>query len=105
MQSVAALKACLADENREIRLAAGWALARLGDAGSVDALIKAAGADQGWERIQATKHCLVLAEKLQAAGNKDLSAKIYAYLRDSRKDPSEKYVRDAAEKALAATKG
>ena len=104
VQSVDALKASLADTDREIRLTAGWALARLGDAGSVEVLIKAAGADQGWERIQATKHCLVLAEKLQAAGNKELPAKIYAYLRDTRKDPHEKYVRDAAEKALAALK-
>ena len=100
-QSIAAFKAALADDDREIRLAAGWALARLGDADSVELLIKAAGAEPGWERIQATKHCMVLAEKLQAAGKKDAAAKIYLYLRDTRKDPHEKYVRDAAEKALA----
>ena len=78
--------ALLTDEDREVRLAAGWGLARMGDAGSVDPLIKAAGVPDGWERIQATKHCLVLAEKLTAAGKKTEAAKIYAYLRDSRKD-------------------
>ena len=55
-------------------------------------------APDGWERIQATKHCLVLAEKLTAAGKKAEAAKIYDYLRDSRKDPHEKYIRDLAEK-------
>jgi HEAT repeat protein len=100
--SAAALRPLLADEDREIRLAAGWGLAHMGDADSVDALIKAAGAEPGWERIQATKHCLVLAEKLAAAGKKDQAAKIYNYLQDSRKEASEKYVREAATKALTA---
>ena len=38
----------------------------------------------GWERIQATKHCMVLAEKLLAAGDKGGAAKIYTALRNSR---------------------
>jgi hypothetical protein len=95
------LKQALDDPEREVRLAAGWGLARLGDAGSVDLLLKAAGATAGWERIQATKHCLVLAEKLLAAGNKDQARKIYAHLQQTRTDRSERYVRDAAKKALA----
>ena len=102
-QSLPALAALLTDDDREIRLAAGWGLARMGDAGAVDALIKAAGVPDGWERIEATKHCLVLAEKLAAVGDKTRAARIYAYLRDSRTDAHEKYVRDLAEKALAAT--
>jgi HEAT repeat protein len=101
MQSADALRAALGDPDREIRLAAGWGLSRMGDASSADALIKAADVDAGWERIQATKHCLVLAEKLAAAGKKDLAAKIYTHLRDTRKDPSEHYIREAAEEGLA----
>jgi len=100
--SAEALKQALGDPDSEVRTAAGWGLARLGNAGSVEGLIKAADAAPGWERIQATKHCMVLAEKLAAAGKKDLAKKIYTHLRDSRKDASEKYVREAAEKALAA---
>jgi HEAT repeat protein len=88
VQSANVLRTALSDPDREVRLAAGWGLSRMGDAGSVDALIKAADVDPGWERIQATKHCLVLAEKLTAAGKKDLAAKIYTHLRDTRKDPS-----------------
>ncbi len=100
-QSAGALRDALSDADREIRLAAGWGLARMGDAGSVDALLGAANAKPGWERVQATKHCLVLAENLLAAGDKEQSARIYAQLRQTRTDPSEKYIRDAAEKALA----
>jgi HEAT repeat protein len=99
--SADALKAALKDPDREVRLAAGAGLAKIGDAVAADLLLQAAGAAPGWERIQATKHCLVLAEKLLAAGKKQEAMKIYSSLRDSRSDPSEKYVRDLAEKALA----
>ena len=101
-ESAVALREALTDENREARIIAGWGLAQIGDAGSADALIRAAGVDAGWERIQATKHCLVLAEELAAAGQKDAAAKIYTYLRDSRSDASEAYIREAAERGLAA---
>lgn len=102
-QSAVALREALTDPDREVRLAAGWGLARMGDAG-VDALLKAADVEPGWERIQATKHCFVLAEKLAASGQALAARQIYAHLRDTRTDPSEAYVRQSAEKALAATK-
>jgi len=100
-QSAGALKQALDDPDREVRLAAGWGLAHLGDAGAVDVLLKEADKEPGWERIQATKHCLVLAEKLAASGQALAARQIYAHLRDTRSDPSERYIRDAAEKALA----
>lgn len=101
-KSADAFRQALTDGDREVRIAAGDGLSKLGDAAAIDAMLKAAGAEPGWERIQATKHCLVLAEKLSAGGNKEAARKIYTSLRDSRTDPSEKYVRDLAEKALAA---
>ncbi len=100
--SAKAFKEALKDTDREVRIAAGAGLAKIGDAAAVDDLIEAAGAEPGWERIQATKNCLVLAEKLAADGKMDAAKKIYNYLRESRKDPSEKYVKDQAEKALDA---
>jgi len=103
-QSVGALKQALRDPDREVRLAAGWGLARIGDGGSVDALLKAADVQPGWERIQATKHCLVLAENLLAAGRKDLAERIYTHLRETRTDSAERYVHDAAKKGLAAAR-
>ncbi len=98
--SAASLKEALKDADREVRIAAGAGLAQLGDASTVDLLIKAADVEPGWERIQATKNCLVLAEQLQADGKKSDAEKIYKHLRDTRTDPSERYVRDAAERAM-----
>jgi hypothetical protein len=100
--SAAALKQALKDDDREVRIAAGAGLAALGDPGAVDVLIKAADVPPGWERIQATKHCLVLAEKLTAAGKKPEARRIYQHLRDTRKDASEAYIREVAQKALTA---
>jgi len=101
-QSADAMRAALADTDREVRLAAAMGLAKTGDGGAVDLLLKAADGPQGWERMQMTKFCLVLAENLAAAGRKADAAKIYTHLRDTRKDPTEKYVCEAAERGLAA---
>lgn len=101
--AVEALRAALADEDREVRLAAAWGLANIGDAGSAELLLKAAEAD-GWERIQATKACLLLAERLAAAGKKAEAARIYQHLHRTRTDPAERYIQEAAERGLAAVK-
>jgi HEAT repeat protein len=100
-RAVSALKQAASDPDRDIRVAATWGLANIGDASSVDGVLKAASAD-GWERTQATKACLLLAERLLASGKKDQATRIYTHLRDSRTDPAERYVREAAERALAA---
>ncbi len=100
--SVADLERAARDSDKAVRIAAVWALANIGDAGSVGVVIKATGAGPGWERVQATKSALLLAEKLLAAGRKDDATRIYTHLRDTRKDESESYVRQAAAKALAA---
>ncbi|MHC4582369.1 MAG: HEAT repeat domain-containing protein, partial [Planctomycetota bacterium] len=89
------LKASLADEDREIRLAAGWALANMGDSSSTDLLLRAAAAGEGYERIKATKACLLLAERLAAEGDKEAAVKIYRRLRDTRAGSDEAYVREA----------
>jgi len=101
--SAEALQKALGDTDREVRIAAGWGLANIGAGDATGALTKAADAAEGWERIQMTNACLLLSERLVAQGKKDKAKAIYAHLRDSRKDPSEAYVREAAEKALAAT--
>lgn len=95
-QSIAALRGALGDADREVRLAAGWGLSRMGDAGAIDLIIQAADRSEGWERIQATKHCLVLAEKLKAAGQRAEANRIYQHLQRTRTDPGERYVQLAA---------
>jgi HEAT repeat protein len=103
-KAVTALKQAVGDSDSDIRIAAAWALANIGDAGSADLVLKAADTHQDWERIQETKACLLLAENLLAAGNKKEAAKIYTHLRDTRTDDAERYIREAAEQALAGAK-
>jgi hypothetical protein len=98
--SAEAMKAALADADREMRLVGGWGLARVGDAASADALLKAADVEAGYERIKATSSALLLAETLQAAGKKADAAKIYKHLKATRSDPSESYVADIATERL-----
>jgi HEAT repeat protein len=99
-KSARTLKDLVSDRDREVRLAAGWALARIGDAGSADLLLKAAD-KAGFERIKATQACLLLAETLRASGKKKEAARVYTHLRDTRTDPSERYVKEAALRGLA----
>jgi HEAT repeat protein len=101
-QSVEALRQATGDEDRDTRILAGWGLANIGDAGSAEILLKKADGSEGWERIQAHKACLLLAERLAAADKKDDAKKIYGHLKATRSDPSERYIREAAEKGLAA---
>jgi hypothetical protein len=101
-KSAAALRKLTGDKDRDTRLAALWALASMGDAGSVDALIKAADVKTPYERIKATQACLLLAERLRGAGRDTDARRIYKHLKETRTDASEKYVREAAERGLAA---
>lgn len=97
-ESAELLQAALGDQDREVRIAAGAGLASLGQAGAAGPLLKAADSAQGWERIQATNNCLVLAEKVSAAGNQSAAQKIYQQLQKR----SEPHIREAAERGLAA---
>jgi hypothetical protein len=94
-------KVALADEDREIRLAAGWALANMGDSSSADLLLRAAAAGEAYEHVKATKACLLLAERLAAEGDKEAAVKIYRRLRDTRTGSEQAYVREVAEEAIA----
>ena len=100
-QSSDALKQAAGDSDEAIRIAAAWGLANLGDAGSIDVVLKAADTKEGWERIQGAKAAMLLAEKLLAAGKKAEASRIYTHLQQTRTDASERYIREAAAKALA----
>ena len=96
----AALRDAVGDDSEAVRLAAGWALANTGDPAAADVLLGAAKRAEGWERIQATKACLLLAENLAAAGSKNAARRVYQQLRSA----AEPYVQEAAERGLAAIK-
>jgi HEAT repeat protein len=91
----------LIDRDRDTRLAALWALGNMGDAGSVDVLLKAADVKVPHERIKATQACLLLAERLRAAGRDGDARRVLQHLKDTRTEDAEKYVREAAERGLA----
>lgn len=99
-KSVKALKRAVGSKNKETRLIAVWALANIGDPGSVDLVLKAADTRDAYERIKNTHACLILAENLLTADKKSEAVKIYTHLRDTRTDPAEQYVCHAAEKGL-----
>ncbi len=105
-QNLSVFREALGDTDPEVRIVAGVGIAKTAPVGpvpaAIDELIKAADGSSGWERIQQTKNCLILAEGLLENGKKDEAAKIYKHLRATRTDPSEEYIRDIAEKALAA---
>jgi HEAT repeat protein len=101
-ESVDALReAARRDPDPVARLEAVWALANLGDAASVDVVLAFADDATGFDRARATNACLVLAENLLAAGRKGQAATIYRRLLDTRKDPADAHVRNAAEHGLA----
>lgn len=102
-ESAEELRKAAADADRDTRLAAVWALARIGDPGAVEIALKAADVEPVYERIKATSSALLLAERLLAAGKKAEAAKVYGHLQETRTDPSETYVRDAAREGLART--
>jgi HEAT repeat protein len=94
------LRKAVEDPDREVRLAALWALAQAGDAGSADLLLSKTETAAGYERGKAAQACFVLAENLLAAGNRKAAVRIYTMFRDKRREPAERYLRDAADKAL-----
>jgi HEAT repeat protein len=98
--SAVAFKKALGEQDRDVRRTAAWALANLGEASATDALLKFADSAEGWERTEATRHCLLLAERLAANGKQTQANRIYTHLHDTRKDPSERHIRETAEKAL-----
>ncbi len=101
-ESVTALGGAAREKDQDVRLAAAWALANIGDHRGADAVIRAVTNAGGWERIQMIKACLLLAENLLADGSKAAAVRIYETLRDTCQDPADRYVREAAERALAA---
>jgi hypothetical protein len=103
-ESLPALRKLLARDETDIRRSAAVALTALGDAQSAGALLKFAESAAGWERTHATGLCLVLAEKLAAAGQKEGALSIYTQLRDSRQAPEERHLKATAIRALEALK-
>jgi len=101
-QAARVFRQALAEADPETRIAAAWGIARIADRAAVAAMLKCADSHAGWERINQTDACMVLAENLAAAGAKDAAVAIWTHLAQIRTDPSERHVRTAAQGQLAA---
>jgi HEAT repeat protein len=101
-ESVEALRKFLPDPDGTVARRAAWALANIGDAGSAESLLQVADQAAGWERTEATGHCLLLAERLAETGKKAPARRIYEHLRDTRTGDAERHIRATATAALSA---
>lgn len=95
-----AFRKALNDGDPDTRIAAAWGIARIADASAAEMILKCAGAHKGWERINETDSCLALAENLVAAGKKNDATAIYAHLKKTRTDPSERHIYKTAAQGM-----
>jgi HEAT repeat protein len=100
VDSAAALKKALGEQDPNVRRTAAWALANLGEASATDALLKSADSAEGWERTEATRNCLLLADRLAANGKQSQASRIFTHLHATRTDPSDRHIREITERAL-----
>jgi len=99
-----ALKRALADAEADARVAAGWALARMGDASAAAPLLQAADKAAGYERNHLTDACLALAENLLRADKKAQAAQLLDHIRKTRTDKSEAHFAQAAQRVMTEAK-
>lgn len=103
-KAAAVFRQALSDADPDVRIAAAWGIARIADDSAADALLKAADAHEGWERINQTDACMALADALLAAGKKAPAAALYVHLQKTRTEPRDDHIRQAAARGLAAAK-
>lgn len=94
------LRAALQDDDQEVRQAAAAGVAKLGDPNSVDSLLSVVEKGKGWERFQAAKSCLVMAESLAEAGKTEDAKSMYARLKKVCEGESLAHLRHAVDLGL-----
>ncbi|HBO52104.1 MAG TPA: hypothetical protein DD471_08990 [Planctomycetes bacterium] len=99
--STAALAGATEDKDENTRLVAGWGLARVAAPACVQPVVKAAAKAKSWEKIQANKAALLLAENLAASGNKDKARETCNLLINANQEEDDSYVREIAERIIA----
>lgn len=100
-ESTVVLQEALKDDDPQMRRTAAWALANVGAVSAVSDVIREADSAKGWERIGASKACLLLAERLASKGQKGEAIRIYTHLRETRTGTEDAYLVIAAERGLA----
>jgi HEAT repeat protein len=92
-------------EDADVRRAALYALANIGDPAATPVLAEAAEASSAYDRAKATSFYLLFAARLDEEGETEQCEAICRYLFNTRTDPLEKNVRCAALSALVAALG
>jgi len=105
MQAVAEILPDAQSPDRDLRLAAMAALARIGDAAAVEPLLKALEVDSAYERSQVVDALLVLASRLTAAGQAKPAERVCRHLLKTCSDRAQAHARCGALVALARAAG
>ena len=95
----------LTQADRQVHMAALYALANMGDRGAVDLLLKAAQVDKPFDRSQATDACLLLSRRLAQDGRAEEAERLCRGLLAGRKTADDVHVRCAALHDLAGAIG
>ena len=90
-ESVPALLGLASSTDRDLRHAAWYSLANIGSAEAVSVLTAAASHENAYERSVGTRHLLLLAERLGAAGERAVAVPICRRLLDTRPTPSNRH--------------
>ncbi len=102
-EAAGAIRPLVGSKDRDLHLTSLWALANAGDAASADTLMKTAMEGRG-ERVRTASACLLLAERLRAAGDAKGAARLLTHVRETFKGDDEVHFRDAAKRALGGMK-
>jgi hypothetical protein len=104
-RSADAIRGAVNDPDQDIRLVAIYTLGNMGDAGSIEVLLKAAHAPPSYERDQATDATLLLGRRLAEAGNPKAAEKVFRDLLKARHRPEDVHHRCGALRGLALARG
>ena len=98
--SVAALTKAAGAKDRDVRLAAFFALGNIGEPAAAAVLQAAPAVETPYERSQRVDACLLLAQRLAEQGKDEDAKAIYEHLLKTHTGPDDKHVRHAATQGL-----
>jgi len=104
-QSATALRTLATDNDREVRLAAFFALANIGDEPAATLLFDAMKSAGAYECAKAADACLLLARRLAESGRKDAAVAVYRRLADQPEGAQSDHVRAAGVQGLVSLTG
>jgi hypothetical protein len=102
--SAEVVRPLLGEADPETHLAAAAAVAQIGDAGSLDAMLKVPAA-AGEPRRRVTAALFVYAERLAETGKRAEARRVLGHILDTRTEPGETYLRESASRIMKTIEG